>query len=164
MHRIFLSLLLLFSASTAYSETVSGRIVGITDGDTLKLVTPTKVLYKIRLSGIDAPEKGQPFGQRAKQTLSTCSNNKNAIVETYKKDRYGRFVGKVLVDGVDCNLKQIELGMAWHYKKYENEQELGDRSKYAHAEHVAKGAKQGLWSEASFVPPWDWRKSMGKNK
>lgn len=163
MHKISTFIILCFTAFTANSEPVSGRIVGITDGDTVQLMTSTRELLKIRLSGIDAPEKSQPFGEKSKQALSSCCFNKDAVVESYKEDRYGRVVGKVLIDGADCNLIQIELGMAWHYKKYENEQELQDRSKYSHAEYLAKKGRTGLWVEANPTEPWDWRK-LQRNK
>ena len=159
MKNLIFGLSLSIIANTANADTLRGRVVGITDGDTVKLLTTSKTLHKVRLSGIDAPERNQPFGNKSKQALSTCSYNKEAEVESYKQDRYGRTVGKVIVNGADCNLKQIELGMAWHYKKYEKEQELEDRSKYSQAEYLAQKQRLGLWGEANPLPPWEWRKS-----
>ena len=89
--------------------------------------------HKIRLSGIDAPEKRQPFGQRSKESLSGLVFARQVIVETDKKDRYGREVGKVRIDGIDVNLEQIKRGFAWHYTAYAKEQPWGDRRSYAAA-------------------------------
>lgn len=162
MKRLITSTVLMMIAFTATAETLTGRVVGITDGDTIKLLTDSNVLHKIRLSGIDAPEKNQAFGTRSKQALSDCAYDKVASVESYKKDRYGRVVGKVMVNSADCNLRQIELGMAWHYKKYEGEQELEDRSRYAQAEYQAQKSRRGLWMESNPVAPWDFRQSKRK--
>lgn len=163
MYKLLFILLFASSAIPATAEPLTGLIVGVTDGDTIKLLTPKKIVHKIRLSGIDAPENSQPFGTKSKQSLSACAYNQTATVDTYKEDRYGRLVGKVLVNGVDCNLMQIEFGLAWHYKKYENEQELEDRSRYAQAEYLAKKEKRGLWAETNAIAPWDWRKLKRPN-
>ena len=114
--------------------------------------------YKIRLGGIDAPERKQDFSNRSKQSLSDLMFSKLVAVESTKKDRYGRAVGKVLVDGVDANLIQIESGYAWHYKEYEGEQSGSDRRLHESAELNAKAARRGLWCDAEPVEPWDWRK------
>lgn len=158
MKKLITSTLLMMIACTATAETLTGRVVAITDGDTVKLLTDSKVLHKIRLSGIDAPERNQAFGSKSKQALSDCAYDKIATVESYKKDRYGRVVGKVIVNSADCNLRQIELGMAWHYKKYEGEQGLEDRSRYAQVEYQAQRNRRGLWSEKGAIAPWDFRK------
>lgn len=152
---IFISMLCSFSS---YAETVKGRVVGVTDGDTVTLLTTDNIQYKIRLAGIDAPEKKQDYGQASKEALSDCAYDNIATIDGNKKDRYGRLVGKVIVNGVDCNLRQIKLGLAWHYKKYESEQEVDDRSTYAHEEYLAQKAMRGLWSVKDPVAPWDYRK------
>lgn len=151
-------LCLTFLTSTPSFADVTGRVVGITDGDTITVLDNTNVQHKVRLAGIDAPEKKQPFGQKSNQSLSDCAYDKTAVVEGNKLDRYGRLVGKVLVSGLDCNLRQINLGLAWHYKKYMNEQAQDDRLTYAQAEDDARSKKTGLWSDANSMPPWEWRK------
>lgn len=138
-----------------------GRVVGVSDGDTLTVLDDAKRQHKMRLSGIDAPESGQAFGNRSKQSLSDCAFGKHATVIGDKTDRYGRTVARVMVGAVDCNLRQIELGMAWHYKKYENEQPPAERSAYAAAELTARAQKRGLWSDLNPMPPWDWRNGDG---
>ncbi|MGZ8261474.1 MAG: thermonuclease family protein [Methylotenera sp.] len=92
------------------------------------------------MTGIDAPEKKQPFGQQFKQSLSDCVFDKTATIVGEKLDRYGRLLGKVIVNGVDCNLRQINQGLAWHYKKYMKEQPQDDQLTYMHAEDNARNA------------------------
>lgn len=154
-----LLLITLFLPLQASADTLQGRVVGVTDGDTITLLDATKTQYKIRLSGIDAPEKKQPFGQRSKESLSALAYGKELYVEWFKKDRYGRTIGKLMTkQGQDINLEQINLGMAWHYKKYEKEQSREDRLLYADAEVRAERTRVGLWSDPNPVPPWEYRK------
>lgn len=99
-------------------------LFGVPDGDTITVLDADKVQHKIRLAGIDAQEKKQPFGQRSKESLSDLVFSKAVTVDTNKRDRYGREVGKVLVNGLDANLVQVQRGFAWHYKAYEREQSI----------------------------------------
>lgn len=149
---------LLFAAPSG-ADTLQGRVVAVTDGDTVKVLDAAHTEWKIRLMGIDAPEKKQAFGTRSKSNLSDLVYGKTVTVEYSKKGRYGRTVGKILVNGVDANLEQIKAGMAWHYKKYEKEQPAEDRETYAGAEEQACAGQRGLWRDAEPVPPWDWRKA-----
>lgn len=144
----------------AHSDTLQGHVVGITDGDTITLLDSTKTQHKIRVAGIDAPEKKQPFGQHSKEFLSDLAFDKDLTIEWAKKDHYGRIVGKLInKQGRDLNLEQVKSGMAWHYKKYEKEQSPEDRRLYAAAEEAAKGKRVGLWSDPAPVPPWEYRKA-----
>jgi endonuclease YncB( thermonuclease family) len=144
----------------AWAETITGRVVGVADGDTITVLDAKNEQHKIRLAGIDAPEKNQPYGQAAKQSLSDQVYERQVSVETSKRDRYGRAIGKVLVDGNDANLEQVRRGLAWHYKTYEREQEPPDRATYASVEIEARGANRGLWGDPAPVAPWDWRKRL----
>ena len=153
----FFGLALFFAALSCNAATIEGRVVGVADGDTITVLDANKVQHKIRLGGIDAPEKAQPYGQQSKQSLSDLVYGKTVMVDTDKTDRYGREVGKVLVDGVDANLEQLKRGMAWHYKAYQREQSLDDRLAYAAAENESAAAHIGLWQDAVPVPPWGWR-------
>jgi endonuclease YncB( thermonuclease family) len=155
--------LLLALACTANAETITGRVVGVADGDTITVLDADKMQHKIRLAGIDAPEKKQPFGNRSKASLSELAFDKTVDVETSKRDRYGRQIGKVLVNGRDVNLVQVERGIAWFYRQYQREQSPNDRRLYEAAEDAARADKRGLWRDADPVPPWDWRKRQ-KNK
>ncbi len=159
MHKFFAVLILLLSHCLTSAETIQGKVVGVTDGDTITVLDQSKTQRKIRLSGIDAPEKGMPFGQKSKQHLSDLVAGKVVEVETTKVDRYGRNVGKVIVEGLDANLAQIEAGFAWHYKAYEREQSRADRLTYSQAEDLAREARKGLWIDREPVSPWDWRKN-----
>lgn len=152
----FISVSISFS-DQAQAEQLSGNVVGISDGDTITLLDEKHVQHKIRLAGIDAPEKKQAFGERSKQALSDCAYGKKAFIEYNKKDRYGRIVGKVIVDKTDCNMRQIGLGLAWHYKKYENEQPQEDRETYSKLESSARTSRIGLWKDDGPMPPWDYR-------
>lgn len=113
----------------AHAETLTGRTVGVSDGDTITVLDLTNTQHKIRLAGIDAPEKSQPFGQRSKESLSELVFGRTVTVETDKVDRYRRKVGKVRTpEGMDANLEQVRRGLAWHYKEYEQEQTEADRA------------------------------------
>ena len=148
----------LLGAMFCQAETITGQVVGVSDGDTVTVLDGNKMTHKIRLSGIDAPEKTQPFGNRSKQSLSEMVFAKTVTVETDKKDRYGREVGKILVGSIDANLHQVQLGMAWHYKAYEHEQSPNDRKLYDAAENEARAGRRGLWVDSAPVAPWDYRK------
>ena len=137
--------------------------MGISDGDTVTVLDASKAQFKIRLQGIDAPEKKQAFGNKSKEVLFTWLFNNQVTVEYSKKDKYGRILGKILVDGIDANLEQIKSGMSWHYKKYQNEQSENDRKLYAQAEAEAREEKRGLWVDPDPVPPWEWRKARISN-
>ncbi len=154
--KFFLVVLSLVLSSPAWAD-ITGNVVGVADGDTITVLDADKLQHKIRLTGIDAPEKKQPFGNRSKQNLSDMVFNKTVTVETIKRDRYGRELGKVLAGGKDINLEQVRTGMAWHYKAYERTQSGTDRQAYADAENEAKAAKRGLWADSEPTPPWDFR-------
>jgi endonuclease YncB( thermonuclease family) len=157
---LLLSSFLIFS-NTSTADTLYGRVVGVADGDTVTVLDATNTQWKIRLMGIDAPEKKQPFGNKSKEHLSSLVFNKQVSVEYSKQDKYGRTVGKILVDGTDSNLQQIKAGLAWHYKKYQKEQSVEDRTTYAQAEEQARTEKQGLWIDPDPTPPWDFRHGTG---
>ena len=142
------------------AATLQGRVVGVADGDTITVLDATKTKHKIRMQGIDAPEKAQAFGQRSKQSLSDLVFNKQVTVDFEKKDKYSRTLGKVLLNGTDICLTQIKLGMAWHYKQYASDQPKEDRAVYAQVEQDAKSQKAGLWSDKSPTPPWEFRRQQ----
>lgn len=156
---VLVALALLISLSTArvFASTFTGKVIGISDGDTVDVLDSSKTTHRIRLAGIDAPEKAQPFGQRSKEHLSDSVFGKQVEVQGGKTDKYGRTVGKILVNGFDANLEQIRAGFAWHYKAYESEQSADDRSLYSMAEENARAQRLGLWSEKKQMPPWEWR-------
>lgn len=155
--RVPLFLLAFAVLQNASAGALEGRVVGVTDGDTITVLDSSNRQHKIRFAGIDAPEKNQPYGQRAKEHLSELVFNRQVNVETEKKDRYGRTVGKVLVGGRDTNLAMVVEGYAWHYKKYQAEQSPDDRLLYDSAEREARAARRGLWADPDPIPPSEWR-------
>jgi len=149
----YLSLLLLLLVGVAHADTLSGRVVGIADGDTLTILGVSKVQHKIRLAAIDAPEKSQAFGNKSKQALSDLCFDKHASIKVVDTDRYGRTVGEVTCAGNNANEAMVRSGMAWVYRKYAK----GYPGLYK-LEEEAKAAKRGLWADSNPVPPWEWRK------
>ena len=164
-------LIILFTTlvtSTAAAD-ISGKVVAVTDGDTIKILDNNSTQHKIRLTGIDAPEKAQPFGNASRKHLASMVAGKEVRVETSKNDRYGRVLGKVWVQPQNCsacgktlnaNLAQILAGMAWWYQDYAKDQPVQDRARYESAVKQAREARLGLWSEADPVPPWAWRRGQ----
>lgn len=146
-------------------------VVGVSDGDTITARCGEPGAYeqvKVRLNGIDAPEKRQPFGERAKQAMSGLVYMKDVELACFKTDRYGRSVCKVMVapasapEGpltLDAGLAMVTLGMAWWYRAYSREQTPQERGQYEFAETEAKAKRTGLWRDADPVAPWDWRKA-----
>lgn len=131
---------------------LEGTIVGITDGDTVKLLTEDDQQVKIRLDGIDAPEKKQAFGDASKKCLSTLIFGKKVSVETKGLDMYKRTLGIIIHDGLNVNLEMVKLGFAWRFDKYSNDQALLD------AQNAAKAQSLGLWANPNPVAPWTFRK------
>ena len=149
----FIALLGLSLSAMAFE----GKVVGVSDGDTITVLDSSKTQHKIRVAGIDAPEKAQDFGNRSKENLSDLVFGKTVNLPEAKIDKYGRTVSRVLVGSRDAGLEQIKAGLAWHYKKYEVEQSPADRASYSAAETQAKNAKLGLWSQANAIRPEDFR-------
>jgi endonuclease YncB( thermonuclease family) len=157
--RLLILLLGLLATPLAAAETVTGRVVGVADGDTITILDTSNQQHRIRINGIDAPEKAQAFGQVSKQNLARLAFGRGAVADCPKRDRYGRQVCLVRVDGIDVGLAQVEAGLAWWYRKYAKEQSPQDRATYAAIEQEAQEARRGLWRDPDPVPPWEWRHS-----
>jgi len=166
--RLLFLLLLLLPALTP-AETLSGRVVRVVDGDTVYVLDGAKNQHKIRLGGIDAPERGQPFGTKSKERMAELVAGKDVAVDWYKTDRWGRLIGTVRVASPECRratcpkmldagLALITSGLAWHFKRYAHEQSEEERERYAFAEEEARARKAGLWRDPNPVPPWEWRR------
>jgi endonuclease YncB( thermonuclease family) len=151
-------------AAPAGSQTLTGRVVRIADGDTVTVLDSTNTQHRIRLQGIDAPESHQAFGTQSKKNLSDLILDQDVTIEYEKTDQYGRIVGKILFDGKDINLEQIKAGMAWHYKEYQREQSAEDRELYARAEDEARNARRGLWVDADPVEPSAFRREQKRER
>ena len=147
-----LSLLFLFCIS-AEAKCVQGRVVGITDGDTIKVLVDREQI-KIRLYGIDTPEKKQAFGQAATRVIKSLLSP-SVTVEEKDTDRYGRTVGIVYTStGTNVNEEMVKSGYAWVYRKYCRSSFCSD---WLDLESNARNNKIGLWQQKA-VPPWEWRK------
>ena len=158
----------LLFALPAFGHQLTGRVVAVADGDTITVLDAAQRQTKVRLSGIDAPEKKQPYGTRTKQHLAGLVFGKVVEVDWKKHDRYGRIIGTVLAPDencaaahcaktVDAGLAQLSAGLAWHYKQYAKEQPRAERERYAAAETVAQLKRLGLWADPHPTPPWEWR-------
>lgn len=167
-HHLLFSVVLIFGIP-ARADILTGTVVAVADGDTVTVLDSNLESHRIRVAGIDAPEKAQPFGQRAKQSMSALVFGKEVDVQWTKRDRYRRIVGKVRVSGsnclaarcpktVDAGLAQITSGMAWWYGKYASEQSADDARQHEESEREARSKRVGLWADANPVPPWEWRK------
>lgn len=149
-----LCLALLLSPSLALSQDFTGRVVGVMDGDTIE-VLHNKTPQRIRLYGIDCPEKAQAFGQRAKQATSSLVFSKTVTIESHGRDKYKRTLGDVfLSDGTHVNRELVAQGWCWHYQKYAPEDVI-----LAALEASARMAHRGLWADPHPVPPWEYRKA-----
>jgi len=146
------------------TQTLTGRVVRIADGDTITVLDVTNTQHRIRLQGIDAPELHQAFGTQSKKNLSDMVFDKDVTAVCDKTDQYGRLVCKILLNDKDVNLEQVKAGMAWHYKEYQREQSAEDRELYARAEDEARNARRGLWTNADPIEPSAFRKEQKRER
>jgi endonuclease YncB( thermonuclease family) len=155
------------SGATVARE-LRGRVVGIADGDTVTVLDTRGERHRVRLTGIDAPERDQPYGEPSRDSLRRMLFERSVRVEYTKKDDGGRILGKVWVQPADCprcpltldtNLAQLTAGAAWWYRHYSDEQSPEDRGRYEFAEQEARARRAGLWKQPDPVPPWEWRHS-----
>jgi micrococcal nuclease len=137
---------------------LTGKVVGIADGDTFTLLLPGNTTRKIRLHGVDAPERQQPFGTVARQRLSELVFSRQVSVVEKDVDRYGRIVGEAFVDGKSVNEELLRSGLVWHYTQYDN------NPKWAQLQKEARKARTGLWQDQHPVAPWEWRKAQRSNR
>lgn len=158
----FITFFLICATLTACSQPNAtkqeAKVIGISDGDTYEALLPDKTTLKIRMQGIDAPEKGMPFYQVAKNYLSQLCFGRNVRIEKLSTDRYGRTIARTYLHGQEkeVGLMMIEAGLAWHFKKYSSDKEL------AAAEIGARKNKKGLWVDTDCIAPWDYRNAKKK--
>lgn len=156
MRRIIFTLLLLLSVSV-YCKTITGKIIGVSDGDTVTLLDSTNTRHRIRLDAIDAPESGQAYGKKSKQYLSDLIFGKVVSIEYKKKDQYGRILGTIYYGGKNINEEMIRSGYAWryYYNKSERLLELQNEARYA---------RFGLWQDKNPIDPYQFRKDRKRKK
>ena len=139
----------------AYADQFTGKVVGISDGDTISVLREGKAV-KVRLYGVDAPEQAQAFGTKARQLTGDLAFQRDVTVVIHATDRYGRLVGEVLLpDGRSLSQELVRAGLAWWYRQYASKD-----TALAQLEAEARTAKRGLWADAHPVPPWEWRKGQ----
>lgn len=154
--RIALLLLLVSACEVRGGErTLNGKAIRIMDGDTFELLLENRS-EKVRINWIDAPEKNQAFGKVSRQVLAGMIFGKEVQVRYRQRDRYGRILGFVTVNGADVNLRMVETGMAWHFTRYSSDSVL------AAAERKARRQQVGLWGDPNPIAPWDFRASRHK--
>lgn len=153
----------------ALGAAIGGRVIHVADGDTVTVLTDAKTEVRVRLAGIDAPEvahrsessgsASQAYGDASRRALRGLVHGRQVEMTCRSKDRYGRFVCILRLDGGDVGEQQIRAGMAWHFLRYAADQPSAERDRYAAAEREARAARRGLWADAAPVPPWEWRRS-----
>lgn len=139
---------------------IEGKVINVHDGDTVTVLDQDNKKTHIRLQGIDAPELKQEFGAKSQEYLSRIVLGKQVTIVWTKVDKYRRTVGTIMLDGRDINIEQVKAGLAWHFKKYEDEQKPEDRRAYAAAEQEARAGKLGLWKNPNPIVPGDWRQDV----
>lgn len=147
------AVMLMLLIGTVRAE-LQGPVVRVMDGDTIEILQDTHERTRIRLAGIDAPEKNQPFGQRSRQFLTRLVAQRHVRVSGDEHDRYGRVLGTVWLDGEDINAVMVRNGQAWAYR-YRGK---ATEPQYAESEARARAMKSGLWADTTPVDPWLWRK------
>lgn len=151
------ALLIAACTATQAGTVISGRVVGVADGDTLTLLDTNQQQHIIRLDGIDAPEKAQPFGHASKRHLSDLAFGRGAMAECSKVDRYKRKVCRITVGDADLCLEQLRAGLAWVFTRYAHELSAQRRADYVDTEQTARTEQRGLWRDVEPMPPWEWR-------
>ncbi|WP_343303683.1 thermonuclease family protein [Chitinophaga niabensis] len=150
--RVFLTTLLLFISTASISQTYTGKVTAVKDGDTIEMLVNGKPI-RIRLFGVDAPEKGQPFGEKSRQFTAGLCFGKVVKAIQKSRDQYRRVVAEVfLPDNSSLNYRLLQAGFAWHYTNFSKNET------WAAAALKAKKEGNGLWKDAHPVAPWDWRK------
>lgn len=158
MITLLFSLLLIIASTCAHATQLVGVVVGVSDGDTVTLLSSDGELYRVRLSEIDAPEKGQPFFKRSKKNLADLCFQRRAQLLLSGNDHYGRIIGRLFCDGIDANREQVRSGMAWVYRAYARNPEL------EYLETQARIARIGLWQDKDPIPPWEWRQHQREKR
>jgi len=150
---------LLAAPASALDEwRIEGRVVALADGDTLTVLDAEKKWRIIRIAGIDAPERRQPYGKASRENLSKLVYKRTVEAQCYKRDRYGREWCRVYRGSRDVGLAQVRAGLAWHYREFMLDQASQERVAYAQEEDAAKERRVGLWRDANPTPPWVWRR------
>ncbi len=163
LRRLLLAGLLWLLATAGWAESPKadwwvGRVLSVTDGDTLKVEDAAGRKVSIRLEGLDAPELRQCGGPDARRALAEWVGSSYVVIEPRKTDRYGRAVARLHRSSGEVGLQLVTAGHAWHYQTYAREQTQANRAAYAQAEQLARASRAGLWACEAPVPPWTFRR------
>jgi endonuclease YncB( thermonuclease family) len=157
VRRLWIILSIVMSTA-AFAGEFTGKVIGVADGDTITVLHvngDTKTPVKVRLAGIDTPEKAQDYGAKAKKALSSQIHGESVKVVYTEKDRYGRTIGDVYWGNHWINYEMVAAGWAWHYKQYSKDKRLAD------AEVTARKGRKGLWADPNEpIPPWEYRRAL----
>jgi len=162
--RVAFTIIFSLNIKLSYAD-FTAKVYKVVDGDTIHVENKYGKKFKVRLTGIDAPERGQPYGLESTYKLRELLLNKLVLLKSKPKngkpfsvDRYKRVLAKIILDGRDINLSQVISGYAWHFKRYQKQQSSTDKGLYSQAELNAKKNELGLWCEKNPIAPWKWRK------
>lgn len=159
-----LALSLVFAPHIAVGQVISGVVIAVSDGDTIRMLADDQAVKTLRLAGIDAPEKQQVFGLQARQQLTELCLEKQAQADVRTIDRYGRTVARVSCNQVDVASRMLELGLAWHFTRYTHTQPAQEAESDKAAQTRAMNGQIGLWGASGPVAPWDWRAKQRDSK
>ena len=153
--RFFCTITVFLMVLNCYAQRITGKVIRVSDGDSFTLLTDNNHEVRIRLYGIDCPEKEQPYSKAAKEFTGNILKVGAVEVEQKDIDRYNRIVGIVIVaDSINLNEQLLKKGFAWHYQYYDN------NPMWTAYERIARESKQGLWKEPNPISPWQWRKGV----
>lgn len=152
---LFYIAIIIFHSTAMATPDYKAKVIGITDGDTIKVLRTGNEHVKVRLAGIDCPERKQPWGTKAKQAASDLVAGQTVTIKVTDIDRYGRTVGRVFVDGMNVNRALVEGGHCWAYTRYVKDKVLFT------LQDEARKSQRGLWAlpETERVQPWEWRRN-----
>ncbi len=150
----------LLTGFAAQAQTLAGRIIHVSDGDTVTALLPGHEKIRIRLAGIDAPESRQDFGTRSRQLMTRLVKGRDVQIFVVDTDKYGRKVARIETEDGDAGYAMLEAGLARVFIRYISNLPRDYQASYIHAENLARAEKRGLWSDPGQIPPWQWRQKQ----
>lgn len=159
IYRRWFALALLALTNITHADQINAKVVRVIDGDTIVVLSEQHEELRVRLAGIDCPEKRgkQPYWRFSKDALSDRVSGQTITVDFGKRDRWDRLIGVLWLNGKDVNSELVGIGACWHFKKYQHEQSEQDREHYSQLESAARQGRLGLWADANAIAPWNWR-------
>ncbi|SDB51881.1 Endonuclease YncB, thermonuclease family [Flavobacteriaceae bacterium MAR_2010_188] len=153
-YRLIITIFFILFNLSGFCQTISGKVVGIMDGDTFKMLTKDSTLVRVRLANIDCPENKQPYSKKAKEFTANALFGKEVTISSQKTDRYKRYISDVVYnDSLSLTHQLLKAGLAWHFIRYSNDSTLQKVEDLARINHL------GLWKDTNPIAPWEWRKN-----